>query len=444
MSRSDAGADDGGRVRKRKSVTISETPERFDELGERRPANGKVSMPLRSALKKEDVTLVIRSADPIGKDTAVYEFTKYQMPIIGGGKGAIGGIKDLERVLATYFGKISILLGRSSGRDKAASVIQYLAMFWGSQPFVNLSGIEDTAEAPWKKLEESMSSGRKVFRLLKWIKEYEKARLAVTAPDSYLGLGHNKRLALFQRVLAVLMNSFSFLYYWFDNMVWAAQANLVNRSPQELTRKQLFSAAVSYEQYLQIHSKHKASIDKRIAANERVLLWKEYKNWSSLGRLVFAIVYSVIQISTLKQETRRLIIRYAERIAKAKGAERAAEVGSSPDQRIVSRHLRYDSSVESVEDLKVKSVPVLENEREARLQEIYLAISEQHEDLLMSFSHLGILLSRLGFPGFKELPQWMIGILGVIAGWIGCIKNWPRFVPKPKAKVQKQSSSDGA
>lgn len=456
---------------RRKSVTISEAKPTTIEVGaeiRHAPHDSNVKSPVRSALKKpEDLRFIIRSTDPIGQDTAVYEFNKYQMPI---GevkkpfKGVAGTLHRIERIIATYLARLSVLLGRSSGRDKAASVIQYAAMFWGSQP-LNLSGIEDSDEAPWKKLEESMSSGRKVFRLGKWIKEYERARVALTAPDSYLGVHPTKYHALVTRFLAVLMNTFSFWYYVFDNMIWAAQANLINRYPREKEiRKMLFEAypKLSYDHYVQLQAKHIKALHQRAKADKRVQRWKDFKNYASLGRLAFAIVHCIMQVRSLRKEDQRLQDRYRDRINRAEALLSPESVGrrdsfedegstSSEDTASISssgasltrrNSDRFDSVGSASERPYLGRNPdELRSELSTRRAEVDDAVAEQNNELIAALCNLGILLNRLKFPFFRMFPLWFIGILGVVSGSLGCLKNWPKFVPKPKqGKVARRRS----
>ncbi|GBG24644.1 Peroxisomal membrane protein 11-like [Hondaea fermentalgiana] len=447
----------GGR---RKSVTINEDKPVTIEVKHPPQSAASSKLPVRSALKKpEDLQFVIRSADPIGQDTAVYEFNKYQMPMGDGSKplkGISGSATRLERIVATYVARISVLLGRSSGRDKAASVIQYAAMFWGSQPFVNLTKIEDSDEAPWKKLEESMSNGRKVFRLGKWIKEYEKARVALTAPDSYLGVHPNKYSALVTRFLAVLMNSFSFWYYVFDNMIWAAQSNLINRYPrQEELRRSLLEAypKLSYERYIELQNEHIKSLDQREQADQRVKRWKDLKNWSSLGRLIFAIVHCYIQIKSLRTEDARLRDRYADRIRRAEIqlSDALDEASTSSDEsastsgsarQLVRRYSDRSDSITSERGVPLRTPADLRAELSTRRKEVKDAVIEQQQELFGALCNLGILLNRLKFRFFRAFPLWVIGALGMTSGILGCLKNWPKFVPKPKANKVARRRSD--
>ena len=62
-------------------------------------------------------------------------------------------------------------------------------------------------KANWEHVEDSMSSGRKVLRLLKWVLEVQRCRNAVKVRDPVL------------RVLAVLMHAFSSVYYFVDNLI---------------------------------------------------------------------------------------------------------------------------------------------------------------------------------------------------------------------------------
>lgn len=93
-------------------------------------------------------------------------------------------LSSFERPFTRFMTKATVLLSRSSGRDKLAAFMQYGSMFYGHQP---LFTVDSAPRASWRKLEDAMSSGRKLFRLFKWVKEYEKARIALTVPGEFLG-----------------------------------------------------------------------------------------------------------------------------------------------------------------------------------------------------------------------------------------------------------------
>ena len=97
---------------------------------------------------------------------------------------ATAHVSNVERKFLRFMTKATVLLSRSSGRDKLAAFMQYGSMFYGHQPLLS---VNSDAAAPWRKLEDAMSSGRKLFRLFKWVKEYEKARIALTVPGEFLG-----------------------------------------------------------------------------------------------------------------------------------------------------------------------------------------------------------------------------------------------------------------
>jgi len=377
---------------------------------------------------ENDVKFVIKNANPIGQDTAVYELSKYQMPANATKIGSLSFLSSLERKIALGFAQLSILLARSSGRDKLASVVQYGSMFWGNQTFFNFTGIEPGPEAPWVKLEESMSNGRKVFRLLKWFKEYERARFALTCPNSYLSVVGTKTWAILIRVLAVLMNTCSFMYYLYDNLIWAAQANLINRSPDDKElRKILFSSSskLSLEKFMELQRQHNAALKLRKVASDRVNRWKDWKNYWSLGRLVLALFHDSIQIRALRKERSRLQNVYSKRITLS--------------------HLKHSEDIEEHDEAHyalLMTADELETEQKERVKDVTVALVDFHEDVVMGLSHLGILLSRLQFKPFNKLPLWSIGILGVIGGYIGCKKNFPSYVPAEKQnKVFKRRST---
>mmetsp|Transcript_18587 Transcript_18587/g.24269 ORF Transcript_18587/g.24269 Transcript_18587/m.24269 type:complete len:544 (-) Transcript_18587:385-2016(-) len=424
---------------------------------ERAQALARVSMEentpvLTSPNRREQVSeFIIGGGDPLLNTRAKYSFNKYEMPevrseeviedevrgvavnkvlpgiIIRTALRFFERLKNFEKRITRFVAKLIVLLSRSSGRDKLAAFFQYGSMFWGNQPFVNVSGIKDGPEAPWRLLEDSMSSGRKVFRLFKWVKEYERARLALTVPDQYLGCVRTKARAIVTRILAILMHGFAGGYYFVDNMIWAAQIGFINRAAKAADMKTLFQQKVPYEEYVSFQSQFIQIQHQRELAQDRIDRWKDWKNWFSLQRLIFAIIHCLLQIDSLHTERHRLEVRYAERIAYSKAmaaaSARSSASGSGSDMSV------------SDDGLPIKEAEDLEIEREGRLLDVRVAEFDTKRTLLACICNIAILLNRLKFEYFKKVPLWGVGLFGVVAALCGIHKNYP--TKAPQAKVSK-------
>jgi hypothetical protein len=162
--------------------------------------------------------------------------------------------------------RLGILLSRSSGRDKFAALVQYFSMFCGHQTLARAS---QDAHAPWRNVEESMSSGRKVLRLLKWTKELERVQRSVTHED--IGPHATRVRALAARVLGSLMHSFSALYYIVDNVIWASQVGLVNRPAvaEPGAFRKMLGMDLPMQEYIVLQHRHRADEALRAAARAR-------------------------------------------------------------------------------------------------------------------------------------------------------------------------------
>lgn len=276
--------------------------------------------------------------------------------------------------------KISVLLSRSSGRDKFAAFLQYGAMFWGHQKLVPQSSSRDAA---WYKLEESMSSGRKLLRLFKWLKELERIQRAYYVPDP--GPHQSEARRNFMSVLGLFMHSFSFAYYFIDNVLYLSQTGIINRPqvvPLESIRGMLRSK-LSHSEYLELQARFRS--DELLRAHQKKFegKLKDWKNYSSLLRLLAAIVYCSIQVDSAIK---------ARKMLKCKSQER------DMDKSELSKQQKQLETVQR-ENLK---------------------------EIAPSVCNLVILLNRLAVPGFNKLPLWSIGLFGMISAMFGMEKNWPK------------------
>lgn len=100
-----------------------------------------------------------------------------------------------------------------------------------------------------KRIEKSLSEGRKIFRLFKFVDEFSET-------VSHAWEKKNKKLNLFREILFYAGQSCSFMYYLLDNIVWFSSIKVIS---------------------------------KYIAHNYK---WKEARDFFSLGRCVFSILSS--------------------------------------------------------------------------------------------------------------------------------------------------------
>lgn len=265
--------------------------------------------------------------------------------------------------------KVSILLSRSSGRDKLAALLQYGAMFFADQRVFPVSD-----KTPYLNLEESMSTGRKTLRLFKWLKEFERMERAFLQVDP--GPHESKLRKTVASVIGLFMHTCSFAYYLVDNVLYCSQTGLI-RAPEILTLDRMRSALqlqtetnpsstpLVDDSFVLLQQKFHSA--KRAEFEDKL---KDWKNLSSLFRLLSALVYCSIQIDS---------------------ANHALGKETDVKKRRELEALKYDSWTE----------------------------------IFGSLCNLGILLNRLKYYGFDRIPMWGVGLLGIGSSLFGLEKNWP-------------------
>jgi hypothetical protein len=273
--------------------------------------------------------------------------------------------------------KLGILFSRSSGRDKFCALLQYGAMFWGNQKIFSVSSARD---APWRNLEESMSAGRKTLRLFKWTKEFERMQRSLAFPDP--GPHASEARTKVASALGFFMHTFSFAYYFVDNVLYMSQIGLINNPDVTgiFELRKMLKSGLSHDEYQRLQSKFRS--DEVLRGNSRMFegRLRDWKNYASLFRLLTAIAYCSLQID----------------------------------------------SVNSAEERLQKQTEMADKQRVKRAMELTELKEGSINEVIASICNLAILLQRLGFPVFKRLPLWSIGVFGIIAAGFGLEKNWPQ------------------
>ena len=283
---------------------------------------------------------------------------------------AIRSKRNVYHELDVAVTKLTVLLSRASGRDKLASFAQYAALFYGTNP---LSGYYIRRGAAgekmgWELVEDSMSSGRKVLRLLKWVLELQRCRASFKVQKPIL------------RYLAVMMHAFSSVYYFVDNLIWSSNVGLINRAPHDNMSRRLLAkpgGTMSFDDFQFFQERRRKILTVRAARDARVAQWKDLKNWSSLGRLLLAIIYGYLRMRDIN-------------------SERAALLSTA-------------ASKEEERSQMAKKMDALRNDE-----------TTVKRDLGFAVANLGILLQRLSI---LPLPMWANGVFGMVAGAIGIAKT---------------------
>jgi hypothetical protein len=120
-------------------------------------------------------------------------------------------------------------------------------------------------------------------------------------------------------------------------------------------------------------------------AKARVAKWRDWKNWSSLARLLLAISYGILQLYTFKRETVALKRAQAKADANNKNARQSdSQNGWMQGEECTSDDDDDDDAGAAASDARMRRLQLI---REMRLEQI--------DDMTISFCNLGILLKRL-------------------------------------------------
>ncbi|CAJ1450410.1 unnamed protein product [Effrenium voratum] len=190
--------------------------------------------------------------------------------------------------VSTPFNFIYDVLQFSSGRDKFCALMQ------GCAKFASEALATPGSDRHWmfRSVEDSLSDGRKIFRLFKEIREVYKVRRGWSRFS--LGCQEDGALSIPATcgVLDMLGHSCSFFYYLGDNLLWAASVGLVRSKEVPRTWKG--------------GSRENGAILSALGGASSV---KRKRNWASMWRLHFAISANIL---LLYKAVRRLGVRGLE------------------------------------------------------------------------------------------------------------------------------------
>ncbi|CDW74045.1 transmembrane protein [Stylonychia lemnae] len=159
------------------------------------------------------------------------------------------------------------LMNTSKGRDKFCQLIQYTANLYvtcmkNSDEFSELVKQKKVLSVNRaKSIEDNISNGRKIFRFLLFLNEFNELHLILK----------NKKTGILLKVLKIMSSICSFYYYLFDNIVWFTQIGILN---------------------------------KFILSNFK---WKKFKDLFSLWKTILEIIIS-IYVVTIKQKKEKEIL----------------------------------------------------------------------------------------------------------------------------------------
>lgn len=124
----------------------------------------------------------------------------------------------------------------SSGRDKCLALVQGYAKFASAA----LSRPDSERHYMYRGIEDSLSDGRKIFRLFKEFREVYKIRRGFHRFEEGIGEGGLGCIAAVCGFLDICGHASSTFYYFFDNLLWAASVGIVRAKEVPRLQRQMW------------------------------------------------------------------------------------------------------------------------------------------------------------------------------------------------------------
>jgi len=134
-----------------------------------------------------------------------------------------GVVAVYDRPFSAFFNFVYDVLQLSSGRDKFCALMQGYAKFASAA----LSRPDSERHFMYRGIEDSLSDGRKVFRLFKEQREVYKVRRGLHRMSEGIAEDGFLSVPAVCGFLDTIGHTCSFFYYLFDNILWAASVGIV-------------------------------------------------------------------------------------------------------------------------------------------------------------------------------------------------------------------------
>mmetsp|Transcript_14119 Transcript_14119/g.29552 ORF Transcript_14119/g.29552 Transcript_14119/m.29552 type:complete len:387 (+) Transcript_14119:68-1228(+) len=199
----------------------------------------------------------------------------------------LGVVECYDRPFSAIFNFIYDVLQFSSGRDKLCALMQGYAKFASAA----LSAPDSERHWMYRGIEDSISDGRKIFRLFKEFREVYKVRRGLNRLMEGISEGAGLRsIPAACGALDVLGHSASFFYYLFDNVLWAASVGLIRSKEVPRWQKKMWQGLRKNGQVLRF-----------LGGVARV---KRRKNLASIWRIIFACSANALLLKKALQTSR--------------------------------------------------------------------------------------------------------------------------------------------
>jgi len=176
-----------------------------------------------------------------------------------------------EQLFGSAFNFIYDVLQFSSGRDKLCALMQGYAKFASEV----LTDVNSERHWMYRGIEDSLSEGRKIFRLFKEFREVYKVRRGWSRFSQGASSQGTLSIPAVCGVLDVLGHTCSFFYYLGDNLLWAASVGIVRSKEVPKMQRRMWKGFRKNGPVLRMLG--------------GVASVKRKRNWASIWRLNFAI-----------------------------------------------------------------------------------------------------------------------------------------------------------
>lgn len=193
-----------------------------------------------------------------------------------------------DKPVGGFFRLMYDLLQFSSGRDKLCAFLQNFAKLASSA----LAKPDSERHWMWRGIEDSMSDGRKIFRFFKEFREVYKMRRGLHRMQ--LGIQECGLISIATTcgTLDVLAHMSSFVFYLFDNLIWAASVGIVRAKEVPRWQRDMWQGG-----------RRNGAV---IIFFGGVALIKRRKNIASFWRIVFAFWANVLLLKKAIEDVLQL------------------------------------------------------------------------------------------------------------------------------------------
>jgi len=301
------------------------------------------------------------------------------------------------------------ILHLSSGRDKVCALLQNAAKFASEA----VAQMDSEFYYICRGTEDSLSDGRKIFRLFKWIRETYKIRRGLDRAE--VGIASGKSYFCTDAICGFLDSwghTFSFFYFLLDNLLWGISVGIWRS--KEIPQWQLITKVPKYWE----GNRQNGALVHQLGGIRSI---KWYKNLFSLLRTVVALLANVLLLNKSFG-------------TKWKAVQHSAEYQEDPVAKDWSDQHENSRSARVQPLPPPPPVPRPSRSLAVRLKKLFTLKSVDDPLLFHILEVVGIvcnlrsLLAKLKLSA--KMSHTTMGLLGMVAASIGMWRNWRKVVKK--------------